>query len=251
LEGTRYPAFNILIVDNGSTDRATFDFFAQLSGDSRIEVLKFPGEFNYSAINNFGARHAAGEFLCLMKNDVEVLTPDWLGEMMRQAVRPDTGAVGAKLLYSDGTIQHAGIVLGMGAAAGHAHRYLPNEDIGYFAQAHLSRGVSAVTAACLVVEKFKFFEVSGLDEVVFRVAYNDVDFCLKLSGHGWINRYVPTATLLHHESKSRRNDLSPDQMDRYQAELHALQRRWSTETLVDPLHHPCLDRSSETYLLGF
>lgn len=250
LEKTRYAAFDILIVDNGSQDRATFEYFEHISGDSRISVLEFPGAFNYSAINNFAARHAAGDFLCLLNNDVEVLAPDWLGEMMRQAARPDTGAVGAKLLYPDGTIQHAGIVLGMGGAAGHAHRHLPAGDAGYFAQAHIARGASAVTAACLLVEKRKFLAVGGLDEVQFRVAYNDVDFCLKLASRGWRNRYVPAATLVHYESKSRTSDFSADQFERYRAELQALQRLWSTETVIDALHHPSLDRSSETYRLG-
>ena len=169
---------------------------------------------------------------------------------MRYALRDEIGAVGAKLLYEDGTIQHAGVVVGIGDAAGHAHRDLPGNDPGYFRQPHVAQFVSAVTAACLVVKKEKFDQVGGLDEAELAVAFNDVDFCLKLEKAGWRNVYVPHAVLLHHESRSRGRDAAPANIDRYRRELNVLQERWQTKTYADPLHNPNLDRYSETFVIG-
>ena len=167
---------------------------------------------------------------------------------MRYAVRPDVGAVGAKLLYDDLTIQHAGVVIGIGDAAGHAHRFVRESEPGYFKQPHVAQFVSAVTAACLVVAKEMFETVGGLDEQNLPVAFNDVDLCLKLQEAGWRNVYVPHAVLLHHESKSRGSDLSVANRDRFRRELGVLQERWGTRGYDDPLHNPNLDRSSETYV---
>ena len=178
-----------------------------------------------------------------------IVEPEWLTEMMRYAVRPDVGAVGAKLLYGDGSIQHAGIVIGMGDAAGHAHRFTPANQPGYFRQPHVSQFVTAVTAACLVIEKQKFEAVGGFDEEKLAIAYNDVDLCLKLQAAGWSNVYVPHATLLHHESKSRDSDFSPTQHERYLSELRVLQERWETKSRQDPQHNPNLDRYSETFVI--
>ncbi|MFL5240428.1 MAG: glycosyl transferase, partial [Rhizomicrobium sp.] len=216
----------------------------------RIRVLAYPGPYNFSAINNAAALAARGAYLCLLNNDTEVVNAEWLTELMRYAVRDEVGAAGAKLLYEDGTIQHAGVVVGIGGAAGHAHRFLPATEPGYFRQPHVAQYVSAVTAACLVVEKKKFEAVGGLDEVALAVAFNDVDFCLKLEKAGWRNVYVPHAVLLHHESKSRGDDISPLNIDRYRRELRTLQERWGTTTYDDPLHNPNLDRYSETYVLN-
>jgi GT2 family glycosyltransferase len=157
--------------------------------------------------------------------------------------------VGAKLLYEDGTIQHAGVVIGIGGAAGHAHRFQPADQPGYFRQPHVAQFMSAVTAACLVVSKSKFEAVGGLDEVELPIAFNDVDFCLKLEAAGWSNVYVPHAVLVHHESKSRGSDMLPPNFDRYRRELHVLQNRWSTKAYSDPLHNPNLERESETFVV--
>jgi GT2 family glycosyltransferase len=248
LERTEYPQFEILIVDNGSVERVTADYLAQIACDPRVTVLQYPEAYNFSAINNFAVRHARGSFLCLLNNDTEVVEPGWLTEMMRYAVRPEIGAVGAKLLYDDGSIQHAGVVVGIGEAAGHAHRFLPADEPGYFKMPHVAHFVTAVTAACLVVAKDKFETVGGLDQDKFAVAFNDVDLCLKLQAAGWRNAYVPHAVLLHHESRSRGNDMSPLNIDRYRSELDTLQRRWGTKTYEDPLHNPNLDRYSETFV---
>jgi O-antigen biosynthesis protein len=249
LGATRYPHYEILILDNGSTEAETADYLAKVTQNPRVRVLRQDGPFNWSALNNQGAREAKGTFLCLMNNDIEVLDEQWLTALMRQAARPGVGAAGAKLLYDDHRIQHAGVVIGLHDAAGHAHRFQSNNEAGYFAQAHIARYVTAVTGACLVVEKRKFEAVGGLDEETFAVAFNDVDLCLRLEQAGWRNVYVPQAVLIHHESQSRGSDTRPDQIERYHHELEALRRRWQTDVFLDPLHHPALDRESEIYVM--
>lgn len=249
LTRTSYAPFEIIVVDNGSVEPATMVYLEEVSADPRVRVLRYDLPYNYSAINNFAVQQTNGSYLCLLNNDTEVIEPEWLSEMMRYAVRPDVGAVGAKLLYDDLTIQHAGVVIGIGDAAGHAHRFVPESEPGYFKQPHVAQFVSAVTAACLVVERAKFEKVGGLDEKHLPVAFNDVDLCLKLQEVGWRNVYVPHAVLLHHESKSRGSDLSPANRDRFRRELAVLQERWGTRGYEDPLHNPNLDRSSETYVL--
>lgn len=251
LERTTYEPFELLIVDNGSVEPEARRYLDGVIVDRRVRVLPYPHAYNYSAINNYAARQARGSFLCLLNNDTEVVGGDWLTEMMRYAVRPDVGAVGAKLLYADGSIQHAGVVVGIGDAAGHAHRNLADGDPGYFCHAHLTQFVSAVTGACLLVDKRKFLAVGGLDEEKLPIAYNDVDFCLKLERAGWRNVYVPHAVLIHHESKSRAKDHAPSRIDSYRRELEAFQERWGAKDYRDPLLNPNLDRSSETFLIRF
>ncbi|WP_375381756.1 glycosyltransferase family 2 protein [uncultured Sphingomonas sp.] len=247
LEHTRYDNYTLVIIDNGSVEPETHAYFRQIVRDPRVTVLPCPMAYNFSAINNVAAAHAQGAYLCFLNNDTQVAAGDWLGEMMRYAVRPNVGAVGAKLLYADHSIQHAGVVMGLGNAAGHAHRGLPAGDPGYFAQAHAAHYASAVTGACLVVEKRKFEAVGGFDAEHLSIAYNDVDLCLKLGQAGWRNVYAPQATLFHLESKSRGSDFSPAHLERYMRELKVLQTRWGTTTVVDPMHHVGLDRASETY----
>ncbi|WP_408589342.1 glycosyltransferase family 2 protein [Novosphingobium sp.] len=247
---TRYPAFEVVVIDNDSSEPEALDYLAQLAAHPAVRVVRSPGLFNFSAINNFAVAQACGDYLCLLNNDTEVVDGEWLAILMAQATRTDVGAVGPMLLYPDGTIQHAGVVIGMGNAAGHAHRHQRTGSPGYFAQAHIAREVSAVTAACLVVARHKYKAVGGLDAANLAVAYNDVDLCLKLRAAGWRNIYVPHTRLIHHESKSRPSDLSSAQIDRYMAELGVLQVRWGTDKVVDPLHHPLLDRSSETYQIN-
>lgn len=249
LGATRYPDYDVIIVDNGSQNRDTADYLARLAQNPRVQVIRDDGPFNYSALNNRAVAQARGDLICLMNNDVEVLDDQWLTALVRQAVRPHIGAAGAKLLYDDHRIQHAGVVVGLHEAAGHAHRFQRNADPGYFAQAHIARYVTAVTGACLVVDKRKFESVGGLDEDTFAVAFNDVDLCLKLQAAGLRNVYVPQAVLIHHESQSRAHDTAPDQIERYHGELAALQQRWQTVSYHDPLHHPALDRESEAYIV--
>jgi GT2 family glycosyltransferase len=249
LERTDYENFEIIVIDNGSAEARTKAYLEEVSRNPRIRVFSFPGPYNFPAINNFAVQQARASYLCLLNNDTEVIEKTWLSQMMRYAVRPDVGAVGAKLLYDDGSIQHAGVVIGIGGAAGHVHRFLPAGEPGYFRQPHVSQFVSAVTAACLVVDKHKFLAVGGLDEVQLPVAFNDVDFCLKLQAAGWHNVYVPHAVLLHHESKTRESDISRQNIDRFRREVNVLQDRWNTETYDDPFHNPNLDRATETFIV--
>lgn len=250
LESTTYPHFDVLIIDNGSAEAESLGFLEAASKRPNINVITYPAPYNFSAINNHAARQAQGSLLCLLNNDTEVIEPDWLTDMVRYAVRPDIGAVGAKLLYPDLTIQHAGVCVGLGGAAGHSHRFDLDNEVGYFGQAHVAQDVMAVTAACLLVAKSKYWEVGGLDEEHLRIAYNDVDFCLKLRMAGYRNIYEPAAVLFHHESKSRGNDLSPQHIDRYMRELQTLQERWKTDTLLDPFHNIHLDRHEEQFVIG-
>jgi GT2 family glycosyltransferase len=247
LYATDYPALDLIIADNDSVDPETLGYMDEVSADLRVSVVRWPHPFNYSAINNFAASRARGEYLCLLNNDIEVIEPDWLSAMMREALQPKVGAVGAKLLYPDRSIQHAGVAIGLGNAAGHAHRGLPEGDPGYFAQAHIARGASAVTGACLLVAQRHFQAVGGLDEEHLAVAYNDVDLCLKLRERGLATIYTPAATLIHHESKSRGLDFAPEHRERYMRELEVFQKRWGSEWVVDPWHHLRLDRASEVY----
>lgn len=248
---TDYRPFEWIVVDNESAEPETLDFLAELSLRSDVRVIRSAGAFNFSRLNNIGVAAAAGQYVLLLNNDTEAFSPQWLGEMMRYAARDDVGAVGAQLLYADGSLQHAGVVIGMGEAAGHAHRFLPAGDPGYFRLPHAAQEVSAVTAACLLVRKERYLAVGGLDEEKFAVAYNDVDFCLRLKEAGWRNIYTPHAKLYHHESKSRGSDFSVANRERYMRELKHLQTRWGTRTFLDPLHSPHLDRYSETFQPGF
>lgn len=246
---TDYPAFELIIVDNQSELPASKDYFRELEKYPNVTVVSYDRAYNYSAINNFAVTQASGELLCLLNNDTEVITGDWLGELVRYAIKPEVGAIGAMLLYEDDTIQHAGVVIGIGGAAGHAHRNQDRSALGYFGRAHVPHLVSAVTAACLVVDRRKYEAVGGLDETAFGTAFNDVDFCLKLEKAGWRNVYAPQAMLYHYESKSRGSDLAPENVARYRRELAALQERWGTEDYIDPLHHLHLDRAFETYTI--
>jgi GT2 family glycosyltransferase len=248
LRATRYPDIEIIVANNDSDDPDTLAYLGTLAEEG-VTIVDQPGPFNYSAINNNAVALARGELICLMNNDIEVLSPDWLATMATQAMRPEVGAVGAQLLYPDGRIQHAGVVIGVGNAAGHAHRFLRPEAEGYFRRHSLPQYVSAVTAACLVVRRDRFLAVGGLNAANFAVAFNDVDLCLKLNQRGWQSFYEPRAVLLHHESISRGLDTDPVGAARFAGELAALQRIWRTNEITDPFHHPMLSRASEQFAL--
>ncbi|WP_395337650.1 glycosyltransferase family 2 protein (plasmid) [Novosphingobium sp. BL-8H] len=250
VERTDYPDLEVIVVDNGSDDPATLDYLANLD-PAGYRVLRAPGPFNFSTLNNRAAEVATGELLCLLNNDIEVLAPDWLAIMARQALRPEVGAVGARLLYPDGRIQHAGVVMGICGGAAHAHRLLhPNEE-GYFRRHALPQFVSAVTAACFVVKRESFEAVGGFEEKNFAVAFNDVDLCMRLNERGWQTLYEPRATLIHHESVSRGFDRDPVGAARFAGELAALKAAWGTDRNadgeVDPYHHPQFSRFSECF----
>ncbi len=244
-----YPDVEVIIVDNDSDDPATLDYLASLD-PVQYRVLRHSGPFNYSAINNRAVAQAHGRLLCLLNNDIETMDRKWLATLATQALRPEVGAVGARLLYPDGRIQHAGVVIGVGNAAGHAHRFLYPDDGGYFHRHSLPQFTMAVTAACLVVAREKFLAVGGLNEADFPVAFNDVDLCLRLNRQGWQSFYEPRATLIHHESVSRGLDQDPVGAMRFARELAALQRLWQTDEIVDPFHHPHLSRASERFAVA-
>jgi GT2 family glycosyltransferase len=246
---TDYPNIEVIVVDNDSDDPETLAYLAGLD-PVRHRVLRHEGAFNYSEINNRAVREARGQLLCLLNNDIEVIEPSWLSTMVVQALRDNVGAVGARLLYPDGRIQHAGVVIGVGGAAGHAHRLVASDTEGYFHRHALPQFASAVTAACLVVARERFLAAGGLDERNFAVAFNDVDLCMRLNQQGWQSLYEPRATLIHHESVSRGLDRDLVGAARFAGELAALQRLWHTDEVVDPFHHPELSRVSERFVVG-
>jgi len=263
--------FEIIVVDNGSDDPATLEYLAALhrkndagplahpNGVSHngphphpsIRVLPYPHPFNYSAINNFAVRAARGEFVGLLNDDVEVITPEWLDEMMSHAARPGVGCVGAMLYYPDSTVQHAGVVLGVGGWAGHAFRGWARGTPGYLNRARLVQNYSAVTGACLVVRKSTYEAVGGLDETGLGVSLNDVDFCLKVRAAGFRNVWTPFAELYHHESASRGYEDTPEKQARFQREAAVLRQRWGALLDDDPAYNPNLTLATEDYALAY
>jgi GT2 family glycosyltransferase len=236
-EKTTYTNYEILVVDNDSVEPETFAYFAELTADPRIRILKYPGVFNYSAINNFAVGEAKGALIGLVNNDTEVISPDWLEEMVSQAVRPEIGCVGAKLFYPDDTIQHAGVVLTSTGAA-HGHARFPRDAAGYSGRLLVCQNYSAVTAACMLVRAEIFHEVGGLDAENLAVAFNDVDFCLKVREAGYYNLFTPFALLYHHESLSRGSDETPEKRARSLREVAAMQARWGAKLRKDPYYSP-------------
>lgn len=252
LSRTRYRLFEILIVDNDSQLAETRAYFKEIQvRDARIKVLSYPGEFNYSAINNFAVKQAQGEFILLLNNDIEVLSEDWLTEMLSHAQRPGVGAVGAKLYYTQGAIQHAGVIIGLGGVAGHSHKLFPHDAPGYFYRLKLAQDMSAVTAACLLIRKDIFLQVGGLDEVAFKVAFNDVDLCLKVRQAGHRIIWTPYAELLHHESVSRGLEDTPEKQYRFSKEVQAMHEKWQTNAVADPFYSPNLTLDREDFSIAW
>jgi GT2 family glycosyltransferase len=249
LEITDYPNLEILVVDNGSQDPATRDYLRQL-GEQDIRVLEYEQPFNFSAINNFATEHATGELLCLLNDDTEVVSRGWLREMAGYAVRPEVGAVGAMLLYADGTVQHAGVVLGIGGVAGHVFRGMAPHSEAAFGSLDAVRNFSAVTAACLVLRRSVYWEVGGLDEDL-AVIFNDVDFCLRIRDKGYRIVWTPHAVLRHYESQSRNQDVTPASAGRLWDEALAMHARWGAALEMDPFYNPNLTLLRITAGLAF
>ncbi|TGE00342.1 glycosyltransferase [Methylobacterium nonmethylotrophicum] len=237
LRDTAYPALELVIVDNGSTDPAVAALYAEWADDPRMRRLDRPGPFNFSRLVNDGAAESRGAILVLLNNDVEVLHPDWLAQMVRQALRPEVGAVGAKLLFGNGRIQHAGVVVGLGGRAGHILRNRPAGTPGHLGRLTVAHEVSGVTAACLAVAREKFEAVGGLDAEAFPVDFNDIDLCLRLSARGWTSIWTPRAVLAHHESVSRGPSVGPARA-RFEAEGDRFAARWRAVIRDDPYYHP-------------
>jgi GT2 family glycosyltransferase len=250
LTRTTYPNYEIIIVDNQTRCSQTLAYFDEISKHPKVRVLRYDQPFNYSAINNFAAQHAEGEVLGLVNNDVQVITPDWLSEMVAHVIRPEIGCVGAKLYYPDDTIQHAGVILGLGGVAGHSHKHAARSASGYFGRLKIVHNVSAVTGAALLIRKELFQLVGGLDEQQLAVTFNDVDLCLKVRHAGFYNLWTPFAELYHHESKTRGADKTPEKQARFKRECEVMQRRWKHELYKDPCYSPHLTLSREDYSTG-
>ncbi|WP_462321011.1 glycosyltransferase family 2 protein, partial [Halochromatium sp.] len=249
LERTDYPAIELLIIDNASQHPATLDYLQALQQDQRIRVLQWPGRFNFSAIINAAATEASGELLLLLNNDVTPIRRDWLAEMVSQALRPEIGCVGAKLLFPDERVQHGGVILGIGGVAGHAHKYFHRTEPGYFSRLQLVQNLSAVTAACLMLRRELFERVGGFDAERLPVSFNDVDFCLRVRDAGYRNLWTPDAHLSQQESASRGADDSAAKQARFAAELAWMQTRWGRRLQQDPAYNPNLTLQHEDFSL--
>lgn len=242
-----YQNFEIILVNNQSDDEDSLAYFRMLNSHEKIRVLDYPEAFNYSAINNFAVKHAKGEIIGLINNDIEVITSNWLEFMVSHAIRADIGCVGAKLLYPDERIQHAGVVMGYGGGAGHAHKYFPRFHPGYLKRLSASNCYSAVTAACLLVKKSDYLAVDGLNEQDLTVAFNDVDFCLRILQLGRRNLYCAEAELYHHESVSRGLEDTSEKQKRFASELSYLKMNWQKYIDDDPAYNPNLTIRRENF----
>jgi GT2 family glycosyltransferase len=244
---TDYAPIEIIVVDNGSSELATQRLFAQLANDDAIRILSCPGPFNYSRLNNLAADQARGVVLGLINNDIEVIDPGWLTEMLSLAMRPNVGCVGAKLLYPNDSIQHAGIYLGVGGPTRHGFRLADRSAASYMERMRTVQNISAVTGACLLVRKKVFDEVGGLDEKHLAVSFNDVDLCLKVRNAGYHNLWTPFAELYHHESMSRGLDYSRSKANRLTGEVDTIRHRWTMDLIDDPYYSPNLSLDDDDF----
>jgi GT2 family glycosyltransferase len=250
LSKTAYTPLELLIVDNGSVEPRTKVLFDRLRQDPRVRVLDAAGPFNFSALNNLAAAQAQGEILLLLNNDISMPHADWLDALVAQAVRPNVGAVGARLLYPDGSVQHAGVAVGLGGVAGHLGYGVPGDTAGYFGHMKSPRNVTAVTAACLAMRKAVFDEVGGLDAENLAVAFNDIDLCLRVRAAGYDIVWTPHAELIHHESASRGADLTGEAQARFRSEVLHMRRRWGATLDQDPYFSPLFSLDHSDYRLA-
>ena len=252
LNKTNYQNFTIMGIDNGSHQDETMALMDRLTTlDERICFHKFDIEFNFSKIMNHAVSLAKGDQLVLMNNDIEILNDDWLESLIEHAEQPEVGAVGAKLFYPDGKIQHAGVIIGIRGFAGHAHRNYPGDSPGYYHRLKSVQNVSAVTGALMMVKRSHYEEVGGLNEKHLAVALNDIDFCLKLRSKGYLNIFTPFCEAIHHESVSRGYEVSPENRARFSNEIIYFKRKW--KDLIengDPFYNPSLTLSKEDYSLN-
>lgn len=245
---TRWPHYEVVVIENNSTAPATFAYYEQImQAHPQVRVVRYEGGFNFSAINNFGRRAAKGEYLLLLNNDVQVISEGWLTEMLALCSQPGVGLVGAKLYYPDDTIQHAGVITGLGGFAGHSHKYARRASSGYMFRLATVQDFSAVTAACMLVKTAVYDAVGGMDEG-FEVAFNDVDFCLSVGNAGYRVLWTPYAELYHYESKSRGLDTKGPAKARFEAERRRLEGRYGRRRLIgDPFYNPNLTLDREDF----
>ena len=244
---THYSNFEVMLVDNGSDQTDMLAYLQALKKEGRVRVIHDPRPFNYSRLNNDASRVCKSDILLFMNNDVEVLNTEWLTEMISHTIRPDIGCVGAKLYFPDGRIQHAGVIVGYGGVAGHAHKFFHGEHPGYMNRLRTVQNFSAVTAACMAVQRDIFEEAGGFDETNLAVAFNDVDFCLRVQALGYRNLWTPYAELYHHESVTRGEDLTGESKQRFENEIEYMKRRWSTHIRHDPAYNPNLAIDREDF----
>ncbi len=236
LERSTYPDLELIIVDNQSVEPETIEFLTAAARRQRVRVLRYDAPFNYSAMNNWAVARCDGRVIGLVNNDIEVISPDWLEELVSQAMRPDVGAVGAMLYYPNDTIQHAGVVLGVHGVAAHLYAGMPRGYPGHGGRARVAQSLSAVTGACLVVRREVYDQVGGLDPDL-AVAFNDIDFCLRVRAAGYRNVWTPFAELYHHESASRGIEDTEQKKGRFAAEVELMQRRWGDDLAADPAYN--------------
>lgn len=243
---TDYPNYEIVVVDNQSSEPETLRYFNEIKQNPRVRVLEYDAPFNYSKINNYAASHCICDIIGLINNDIEIIHPDWLSEMVSHAVRPYIGVVGAMLYYPNDTIQHAGVIVGLGGVAGHAYVSMQKGYPGQMFRAKLIQNLSAVTAACLLVRHEVFNQVGGLDAGL-QVAFNDVDFCLRVREKGYLNLWTPYAEMYHHESASRGYEDTPEKQRRFIGEITYIKNRWGESLLFDPAYNPNLTLNSHNF----
>jgi GT2 family glycosyltransferase len=251
LQKTSYPSFEIIVVDNRSSDPSALAYLGQIAASHpRARVLQYKRRFNYSAINNFAARHARGELLCLLNNDIQVISPDWLEEMAGHLLQPGIGAVGAKLYYPDERVQHGGVTVGPGGCANHLHVGIGRQEAGYCDRATIAQELSAVTGACLLTWKDVYWRLGGLNEKKLTVGFNDIDYCLRLQEAGYRVIYTPHAELYHHESATRGSDAPLHRRLRARGEVDYMRRRWRERMRHDPYYNPNMSYRRPDFALG-
>ena len=244
--------YEIVVVENNSVEQSIRDYYKELESDPKVKIVTYEGGFNYSKINNVGVKETKGEYLLFLNNDTEVISPDWMEQLLMYAQRKDVGAVGAKLYYADNTIQHAGVVIGLVAhrSAGHTHYKMPREHLGYMGRLCYAQDVTAVTGACLMVKKSIYEEVDGLDES-FTISLNDVDLCLKIREKGYLNIFTPFAELYHYESKTRGME-EGEKLRRYERECAHFRDKWKEQLDAgDPYYNPNFSLDYSDFTLRF
>jgi len=252
LERTDYPQYEIVIIDNRSREESTLAWFRKVQEEQeRVRVIPYDHPFNFSAMANFGVGDARGHLIGFLNNDIEVINPEWLTEMAGQALRPEIGCVGAKLYFPDDTIQHAGVILGIGGSAGHGFYGYPRHDPGYFGRLMAVQNYSAVTAAVMLIRRTVYEEAGGMDEINLPEAYNDVDFCLRVASAGYRNLWTPHAELYHHESRSRGYARLPGQKEMIKKAASFLKNKWGAMLAADPAYNINLTREKPDFSPGF
>lgn len=244
---TVYKNYEILIIDNQSKKEETINYFREIEKRDRVKVIEYNKPFNYSAINNFASKKAKGEILLFLNNDTKIINKGWITEMLQHSLREDIGIVGAKLYYEDKTIQHAGVILGIGGVAGHSHKYYKFNEHGYFSRLKIIQNYSALTGACIMVRREVFNEVGGFEERL-KVAFNDIDFCLKVREKGYRNLWTPYAQLYHFESKTREKDKKS--CPRFKEEINFMKSTWKDKLKNDPYYNQNLSYSNENFNLN-